>query len=223
MMKEYGEKALFELGLTGVHPDLVRIIGRLKFRTSFGQNVLKHCLEVGFLAGALAAEVGADVSIAKMGGFLHDIGKAVDHEIEGSHALIGRDIAKKYNLPQAVVHCIEAHHEEVPFNSVEAMIVQAADAISASRPGARRETIATYIKRLQELEAVANSFPGIEKSYAVQAGREIRIFVRPEEVDDIKAIQISHEVARKIEKELSYPGTIKVNVIREMRAVDVAR
>ncbi len=223
MMKDFGERATYEIGVTGLHPDLIKIIGRLRFRTSFGQNVLKHSLEVGYLAAGIAAEVGADVNVAKLGGFLHDIGKAVDHEIEGSHALIGRDIAKKYGLSEAVIHCIEAHHEEVPVNSAEALIVQAADAISASRPGARRETVTTYIKRLQDLENLGNSFEGVEKTYAIQAGREIRIFVNADKIDDLKAIQLSHDVARKIEKELSYPGTVRVNIIRELRAIDVAR
>ncbi len=223
MMRDFGEKAIYEMGITGLHPDLVKIIGRLRFRTSYGQNVLKHCMEVGLIAGALAAEIGLDVNVAKMGGFLHDIGKAVDHEIEGSHALIGRDIAKKYGLPEAVVHAIEAHHEEVPFHSAEAMVVQAADAISASRPGARRETLATYIKRLQDLEGVATSFGGVEKAYAIQAGRELRVMVKPDQLDDVAAMKLSHDIARKIEKELSYPGTIKVQVMRETRAVDVAR
>lgn len=223
MMVEFGEKAVAEMGIVGLHPDLIKIIGRLRFRTSYGQNVLKHCMEVGYLSAAMAAEIGIDVQNTKLAGFLHDIGKAVDHEIEGSHALIGRDIVKKYGLPEAVVHAIEAHHEEVPFGTPEAMIVQAADAISASRPGARRETLAIYIKRLKELEDLTTSFKGVDKAYAIQAGREVRVFVRPNEIDDLKAIQLSHDIARKIEKELSYPGTIKVNVIRENRAVDIAR
>ncbi len=223
MMKEYGERAVYEMGVTGLHPDLIKIVGRLRFRTSFGQNVLKHSLEVGHIAEMIASQVGADPKVAKLGGFLHDIGKAVDHEIEGSHALIGRDICKKFNVDEAVTHCVEAHHDEVPMNSIEAMIVQAADAISASRPGARRETVATYIKRLQDLEAVGTSFDGVDKVFAIQAGREIRVFVKPDVIDDMKAVQLSHDIARKIEKELSYPGTVKVNVIREARFADVAR
>lgn len=223
MMIDFGEKAVQEMGLIGIHPDLIKIIGRLRFRTSYGQNVLKHSMEVGYLAAALAAEVGLDVKIAKMGGFLHDIGKAVDHEIEGSHALIGRDICKKYGLPEKVVNAVAAHHEEEPFGSPEAIIVQVADAISAARPGARRETLATYLKRLQELESIADGFKGVEKAYAIQAGREVRIMVRPDQVDDLQAVKLSHDIARKIESELSYPGTIKVNVMRETRAIDVAR
>lgn len=223
MMKEFGEKATFEMGITGLHPDLIKIIGRLRFRTSFGQNVMKHSMEVGFLAGQIAASIGADVQAAKTAGFLHDIGKAVDHDIEGSHALIGGDILRKYGLPEAVVHAVEAHHEEVPVNTAEALIVQAADAISAARPGARSETVETYLRRLKDLERVGTSFEGVEKAYAIQAGREIRVFVKPTEIDDLSAIKLSHEIARKIEQELAYPGTIKVQVIRETRAVDVAK
>ena len=222
MMKEFGEKAGYEMGITGIHPDLIKIVGRLRFRTSYGQNVLKHSMEVGFIAAAIAAEVGADVQTTKMAGFLHDIGKAVDHEIEGSHALIGRDIAKKFNLPDGVVHAIAAHHEEIPFETPEAMIIHAADAISASRPGARRESLDIFLKRLQELEELALSFEGIDKCYAIQAGREIRIFVKPDKIDDMGAVKLSHEIARKIEKELSYPGTIKVQVFRETRVTEVA-
>lgn len=223
MMKEFGEKAAFEMGITGLHPDLIKIIGRLRFRTSFGQNVMKHSMEVGFLAAQIAASIGADVQAAKTAGFLHDIGKAVDHDIEGSHALIGGDILRKYGLSEAIVHAVEAHHEEVPVNTAEALIVQAADAISAARPGARSETVETYLRRLKELERVGTSFPGVEKAYAIQAGREVRVFVKPLEVDDLGAIRMSHEIARKIEKELAYPGTIKVQVIREMRSVDLAK
>jgi ribonuclease Y len=223
MMVEFGEKAVHEMGIAGLHPDLIKIIGRLRFRTSYGQNVLKHSMEVGYLSAAMAGELGLDVNVAKTAGFLHDIGKAVDHEIEGSHALISRDILKKYGLSKAIIHAVEAHHEEIPFASAEAMIVQAADAISASRPGARRETLTTYLKRLQDLEDLAKGFTGIDKAYAIQAGREIRVMVKPEEIDDLGAIKLSHEIARKIETELAYPGTIKVNVMRETRAIDVAR
>ena len=223
MMKEFGEKATFEMGITGLHPDLIKIIGRLRFRTSFGQNVMKHSMEVGFLAGQIAASIGADIQSAKTAGFLHDIGKAVDHDIEGSHALIGGDILRKYGLPEAIVHAVEAHHEEVPVNTAEALIVQAADAISAARPGARSETVETYLRRLKELERVGTSFEGVEKAYAIQAGREVRVFVKPTEIDDLAAIKLSHEIARKIEQELAYPGTIKVQVIRETRAVDLAK
>jgi len=223
MMKEFGEKAAFEMGITGLHPDLIKIIGRLRFRTSYGQNVIKHSMEVGFLASQLAAAIGADPHVAKVAGFLHDIGKAVDHEIEGSHALIGADILRKYGLPEAVVHAVEAHHEEIPLNTAEAFVIMAADAISAARPGARSETVETYIKRLRDLEALTTSCEGVEKAYAIQAGREVRVFVRPEKIDDLAAIKLSHEIARKIEKEMAYPGTIKVQVIRETRAVDVAK
>jgi len=223
MMKEFGEKAAFEMGITGLHPDLIKIIGRLRFRTSYGQNVLKHSMEVGFLAGQLAASIGADPHLCKVAGFLHDIGKAVDHEIEGSHALIGADILRKYGLPEAVIHAVEAHHEELPLNSAEAFVIMAADAISAARPGARSETVETYIKRLKELEALATSFTGVEKAYAIQAGREVRVFVKPQEIDDMAAIKLSHEIARKIETEMAYPGTIKVQVIRETRATEVAK
>ena len=223
MMKEFGEKAAFEMGITGLHPDLIKIIGRLRFRTSYGQNVLKHSMEVGFLSGHLAASIGADAHVAKIAGFLHDIGKAVDHEIEGSHALIGADILRKYGLPEAIIHAVEAHHEEMPLNSAEAFVIMAADAISASRPGARSETVETYIKRLKDLENLATSFKGVEKAYAIQAGREVRVFVRPEVIDDMAAIKLSHELARKIETEMAYPGTIKVQVIRETRAVEVAK
>lgn len=223
MMKEFGEKATFEMGITGLHPDLLKIIGRLRFRTSFGQNVLKHSMEVGFIAGHIASLVDVDPQVAKMAGFLHDIGKAVDHEVEGSHALIGADILRKYKVPEEVVHAVEAHHEEIPLNSAEAYVIMAADAVSAARPGARSETVETYIKRLRDLEKVTTSFKGVEKAYAIQAGREVRVFVRPQEVDDMQAIKLSHEIARKIETELAYPGTIKVQVIRETRAVEVAK
>ncbi len=223
MMVKFGEKAVHEMGFAGFHPDLVKIIGRLRFRTSYGQNVLKHSVEVGYLASALAAEIGLDIEAAKMGGFLHDIGKAVDHEIEGSHALIGRDICKKYGLPDIVVNAVAAHHEEEPFESPEAIIVQVADAISASRPGARRETLQTYLKRLQNLEDIVNSFDGVDKAYAIQAGREVRVMVKPDKVDDAQAAKLSHAIARKIEQELAYPGTIKVNVLRQVRSIEVAR
>lgn len=223
MMKEFGEKAAFEMGITGLHPDLIKIIGRLRFRTSYGQNVLKHSMEVGFLAAHIASSIGADPYTAKVAGFLHDIGKAVDHEIEGSHALIGAEILRKYGLPAAVIHAMEAHHEEVPAESAEAYVVMAADAISSSRPGARSETVETYVKRLKDLENLTTSFNGVEKAYAIQAGREVRVFVKPDKIDDLAAIKLSHEIARKIEKELAYPGTIKVQVIRETRAVEIAK
>lgn len=223
MMMEFGEKAVAEMGIAGLHPDLIRIVGRLRFRTSYGQNVLKHSMEVGYLAGAMAADLGLDGHMAKTAGFLHDIGKAVDHEIEGSHALIGRDILKKYGLPKEIIHAVEAHHEDVPFETPIAMLVQAADAISAARPGARRETLATYLKRLQDLEDLVNEFKGVDKAYAIQAGREVRVMVKPDVIDDMAAIKMSHEIARKIETELAYPGTVKVSVLRETRAVDIAK
>jgi len=222
-MKEAGEQAVFEVGIAGLPQDLTKILGRLKFRTSYGQNVLRHSVEVAHLAGLLASEIGADVNVAKKAGLLHDIGKAVDHEVQGNHAMISRDIARKFGLSEEVIHGIEAHHEEVEPHTVEAIIVHVADAISSSRPGARRETLDTYIKRLKELENIANGFEGVEKSFAIQAGREIRIVVKPEEIDDLKAEKLSHRIARKIEEDLKYPGQIKVNVIRETRAVDFAK
>ncbi len=223
LIKDSGEKACFELGITGFPADLMKLVGRLRFRTSYGQNVLKHSIEVGFLAAAIAGEIGADVDLAKKGGFLHDIGKAVDHEIEGTHALIGGKIARKFGLPELLVNCIEAHHEEVPFMTVEAIIASAADAISGSRPGARRESLEAYIKRLKELEDLANGFEGVKKSFAIQAGREVRIIVEPEKLNDLQTMNLSHQIARKIEGELSYPGQIKVSVIRETRSVDFAK
>lgn len=223
LIKESGEKACYELGITGFAPDLIKLIGRLRFRTSYGQNVLKHSVEVGFLAAAIAGEMGADIDLAKKAGFLHDIGKAVDHEIEGSHAVIGGNIARKFGLPEALVNAIESHHEDVPPLTVEAIIAAAADAISGARPGARRESLESYIKRLKELEALANGFEGVKKSFAIQAGREIRVIVEPEKIDDLSATKLAFNIARKIEGELSYPGEIKVSVVREMRVVDYAK
>ena len=223
MVKEAGENAVYEAGVIGLHPELVKILGRLKFRTSYGQNVLKHSLEVCHLAGLLAEELGANVKIAKRGGLLHDIGKALDHEQEGTHISIGVDLAKKYKESPNVIHCIEAHHGDVEFHSLEAIIVQTADAISSSRPGARRELLDAYIKRLENLEKIANGFKGVDKSYAIQAGREIRIIVKPDEIDDNAMVFLAKDIARKIEAELQYPGQIKVNVIRETRAQDVAK
>jgi len=223
MMKEFGEKAVYETGVTGLNPNLIKLLGRLRFRTSYGQNVLKHSIEVAFLASALASEIGANEATCKKAGLLHDIGKAVDHEIEGPHALIGRDIAKKFGLSDAIVHCIEAHHEDVPQVTVEAMLVQSADAISSSRPGARRESIDAYIKRLRELENIAASFKGVQKSFAIQAGREVRVIVEPEEIDDLAAVKLANSIAKKIEQDLDYPGQIKVNVVRETRAIDFAK
>jgi len=220
---EAGEQAAFDSGIHGLHPELVRTLGRLKFRTSYGQNVLKHSLEVSWLAGVMASELGVDVQLAKRAGLLHDLGKAIDHEIEGPHAVIGADLARRMNEPKAVVHAIEAHHGDVEPNTVEAVLVQAADAISAGRPGARRETLESYIKRLEKLEAVANAHKGVEKTYAMQAGREVRVMVKPEQINDSDAVVLAHDIAKQIEDELEYPGQIKVVVIRESRATDYAK
>lgn len=222
-IKEAGENAAYELGISGLHPDIIKLLGRLRFRTSYGQNVLQHSIEVAYIASMLAAEIGADANICKKAGLLHDIGKAVDHEVSGNHDEIGREILKKYGMPQEIIHAVEAHHERTPFKTVEAILVQAADAISGSRPGARRETYESYIKRLQELENIANSFEGVEKSFAIQAGREVRVIVQPEKIDDLEAVKLANKIARRIEQELKYPGQIKVNVIREVRAVDFAK
>jgi ribonuclease Y len=222
-IKEEGEQATFETGVHGLHPELIKLLGRLKYRTSYGQNVLKHSIEVSHLSGLMAAELGADVILAKRAGLLHDIGKAVDHEVEGPHVNIGADIAKRYHESQNVIHAIQAHHNDIEPQTVEAVIVQAADAISAARPGARRETLEAYIKRLEKLENIADSFEGVEKSYAIQAGREIRIMVKPDEIGDAEASQVAREIVKKIENELEYPGQIKVNVIRETRAIEYAK
>ena len=223
IIKQAGERATFEVGVNGLHPDLVRFLGRLKFRTSYGQNVLAHSIEVAHLCGIIANELGVDSVLAKRAGLLHDIGKALTQEVEGSHIQLGVEIAKKYKESKAVIHAIEAHHGDVEPQTVIAVIVQAADAISAARPGARREDLESYIKRLQRLEEISNSFPGVEKSYAVQAGREIRIMVKPEQVNDDRMIIVAREIVKKIEEELEYPGQIKVNVIRESRAVEYAK
>lgn len=222
-IKDLGEQAVFEAGIHGINPELVKLIGRLNYRTSYGQNIYKHSLEVSFIAGALAAEIGADVRIAKRAGLLHDIGKAIDHEVEGPHIQIGADLAKKYKENNAIIHAILAHHGDVEAKTVEAVLVQAADAISAARPGARRESIDAYIKRLQQLEEIADSFAGVEKSFAIQAGREVRIIVKPEKVSDDEMLILARNVANKIENDLDYPGQIKVNVIRENRAVEFAK
>ena len=222
-IKQEGEAATFETGVHGLHPELVKLLGKLKFRTSYGQNVLKHSVEVSHLAGVMAGELGVDVATAKRAGLLHDIGKAVDHEVEGSHVTIGSDIAKKYRENKEIIHAIAAHHGDVDAETLIAQLVQAADAISAARPGARRENLETYIKRLEKLEEIANSFNGVDKSYAVQAGREIRIMIKPELVDDAGMVLVGKEIAKRIETELEYPGQIKVSLIRETRAVDYAK
>ncbi len=223
VMRQAGEQAAYDAGVPGLPPEIVKLLGRLKYRTSYGQNVLNHVVETSRLAAVIAAETGADVQIAKMGGLLHDIGKAVDHEVEGPHAAIGAAIAQRHNLPMKVVNAIAAHHQEVEYACVEAPIVQIADAISASRPGARGESMDTYVKRLEDLQAIAESFSGVERSFAVQAGREVRILVRPEEIDDLTATRLARDIVKKIEEQLTYPGQIKVTVIRETRAVEYAK
>lgn len=222
-IKQAGEAALFEVGVGAIDPRLTYLLGRLAFRTSFGQNVLLHSIEMAHVAGMLAIEIGADVTVAKKSALFHDIGKAVDHEVQGTHVEIGRKLLQKFGIDEKVIRAMEAHHEEYPYSSLESRIVQAADAISGARPGARRDTVEIYLKRLEDLEKIANSFEGVEKSYAIQAGRELRIFVTPTKIDDLTAMKLARDIAKKIESELKYPGEIKVNVIRETRAIEYAR
>ncbi|HYO89511.1 MAG TPA: ribonuclease Y [Candidatus Limnocylindrales bacterium] len=223
VIRQEGERAAYEVGVPGLHPEIIKLLGRLKYRSSYGQNMHGHAIESAHIAGMIAAELGADVMVAKAGGLLHDIGKAIDHEVEGTHAQIGAEIAKRYGLHPKVVNAIASHHHEVEQEYVESYIVEAADAISGARPGARRESLESYVRRVRTLEEIANSFTGVEQSYALQAGREVRIIVRPDEIDDLKALQLSRDIARKIEESMQYPGQIKVQVIRETRAVEFAR
>ncbi|MCA9847518.1 MAG: ribonuclease Y [Dehalococcoidia bacterium] len=222
LIEQAGQQALVDAEVTNLHPEIVRTLGRLRYRYSYGQNQLRHCIETSWLAAALAHEIGANVEIARLGGLLHDLGKAVDREMEGTHARLGADIARRFGVPREVVHCVEAHHEEVPPETVEALVVICADAMSGSRPGARRESAEEYIKRLEALEAIANSFDGVDQSFAVQAGREVRIIVKPERVDDLGASRLARDVSKKIEETMQYPGEIKVTVVRETRASAVA-
>ncbi len=222
-IREEGERASYEAGVPGLHPEILKLLGKLKFRTSYGQNMHAHAIETAHLAGMIAAELGADVNLSKAGGLLHDIGKAIDHEVEGPHAIIGAEFCKRYGVPEKIVNCIASHHHEVPQESVEALIVEAADAISGARPGARRESLDAYIKRVRMLEDIANAFTGVEQSYALQAGREVRIMVRPDDIDDLAAVHLARDISKKIEETMQYPGQIKVTIIRETRAVDYAR
>ncbi len=222
-IKVAGEQAAIEAGCPGLHPEILKTLGRLKYRTSYGQNQIKHAVEASFIAAMMAEELGADVNTCRRGALLHDLGKAIDHEVEGTHAMLGGELARRYNVAPAVVHCIEAHHEEIEVESTEAVIVMIADAISGSRPGARRESLEFYIKRLEALESIANSFKGVEKSFAIQAGREIRIIVKPDEIDDLDSMRLARDVSKKIEESMEYPGQIKVTVVRETRASEYAR
>ena len=220
---EAGEEAAFEAGVAGLHPEILKMMGRLKFRTSYGQNQLSHAVEVSKLAAVIAAELGADVEISRAGGLLHDLGKAMDHNTDGTHAQLGAEFAKRYGVNTKIVNAMAAHHHEVEQESIEAVIVEAADAISGARPGARREDLEQYIKRLRALEEIANSFKGVGQSYAIQAGREVRIIVKPEEIDDLASARLARDIAKKVEETMQYPGQIKVTVIRETRAVDFAK
>lgn len=222
-IKRAGEEAAMQVGFTDLHPEMIRLLGRLQYRTSYGQNVLKHLVESAHLAAALAAELGLDPTVAKRGAFLHDIGKAVTHEIEGSHAIIGAEIARRLKEPPEVVHCIESHHGEVEQRTIDAVLAQIADGISGGRPGARRESLETYVKRLQRLEEICTSYPGVEKTYAMQAGREVRVMVKPQEVDDVQAQVMARDIAKRVEEELQYPGQIKITVVRETRAIEYAK
>jgi ribonuclease Y len=222
-IEEAGEEAAIEAKCQGLHPEVLKVFGRLKYRTSYGQNQLKHAVESAHLAAMIAEEIGADVNVSRRGALLHDLGKAIDHEVEGTHAMLGAELARRYKVAQPVVHCIEAHHDEVEPQTVEAIIVQIADAVSGSRPGARQETLEFYIKRLEALEGVANEFEGVEKAFAIQAGREVRVIVKPETIDDVDAMRLARDVSKKIEESLEYPGQIKVTVVRETRAVEYAR
>ncbi len=223
MMREEGEAATLEVGVHGIHPELIRLLGRMKFRTSYGQNALKHSVEVAQLSGLLAAEIGVDVRQAKRAGLLHDIGKAVDHEMEGSHIQLGVDLCRKYKESALIINAVEAHHGDVEPTSLIACLVQAADAISAARPGARKETIEAYSKRLKQLESITGSFKGVEKSFAIQAGREVRVMVVPEQISDAEMVLLARDISKQIEEEMEYPGQIKVNVIRESRVTDYAK